>query len=1251
MLLGRFFWRRFRTTGDPRHRAAAGQRFTRCLPTIEFDDIPQPLISEVAALGTARASGLLDRALGVGDRAGLEVAAATLSKVCVLEAPPPERAQRYSRLALALLTRFSWLGDSADLTAAGEAAEAAVAIVPPDHVDRAVHLTRLGEVWFLRSTLDSSDPAAAEAAMRWHTEAVRAAATDHPDYADILSGLAAAHSARYLHSAAPADVEEAVRLFRAALTYAAEGGYVWTTLTASLSGVLVLRGLISGQSEDFAEAVRLSHLAVDATPPKHPDRGVRLFALGVALLHRDEAGDLDRTIETLRVAAAAYPRDHWTRAAILPTLADALATRFENQGVLADSAAAISVEREQLELLSAADPGRAALLAQLGVSIRQLFEFSGRTSDLDESIAMLRSALEMTSRSDPDWADYASTLGTGLWWRFEHSGDHAALSEAVRYTRAAVAATPAEHELRALRLSNLGVTLLSRFEHFGATGDLDDALDALRVGSEQIDADPHVRALCQQNLCTGLHSRFVRRGDAADLAEAVEVGRAAVAATGPGSPHLAKRSSTLGIALEALYNEDGDPQLLDEAVACCRAAVESTPKANPDRAGYLSNLGTILMTRFETTEDDDDRFAALQATVEAVTATERGHPGRAMRLSNMGLAFLRSNTEDDPDSDFDLVVDCFAEAVRECPPQNFLRARYSCNLIQALQARFQQTGLEADLDTALATADAAADDEWSAPQDRMDAALVAGWWLLDLRSNAAIGLLEKAVGLMPLVASRHLTRGNRQQLLRAHAELARDTAALILREGGPTAAARAIQVLETGRSVVWGQAMETRTDRTELWARAPALADRFEVTSAGLETGLHTDTRHRAVEEFHRVVTEIRALPGFSDFLRHSDIAVLREQSRAGPIVLLNISEFGSHALVVRADGVTGIPLRQVEQAALEELVTEFHAAIAVIMDPNSVRAERAEAARSVREQLTWLWRRIVGLVLAELKYLNEPNPPQWPRVWWIPTGPLSAFPLQAAGDYQTAHGRTAMDFVISSYAPSIRHLRYARAHTPGTGEFRVAAVAMPQTPARTEPDGTATRFGRLHNAEWEISSIEQQYPRSIDPRNRFIGAQATMDSVAAALDRCEIAHFACHAEGHPTDPAQSRILLHDHNENPLTLTRMATMRLPRAQLAFLSACRTAHSLVPEFFDESLNLATACMVGGYPRVVATQWPVPDAISYEIAVRFYRHLQEAGGNLDPEYAAQALHRVVNDMRDQPGLRKSPHLWGAWIHVGI
>lgn len=219
----------------------------------------------------------------------------------------------------------------------------------------------------------------------------------------------------------------------------------------------------------------------------------------------------------------------------------------------------------------------------------------------------------------------------------------------------------------------------------------------------------------------------------------------------------------------------------------------------------------------------------------------------------------------------------------------------------------------------------------------------------------------------------------------------------------------------------------------------------------------------------------------------------------------------------------------------------------------------------------------------------------------------LSFLPLHAAGHHHTrthTTPQTVMDRAISSYTPTIRALIHARRppapSPPGTPPALI--VSMPTTPG-------LPGSGPLPHAADEARNIAARIPGAItltdpDPASPASDQSAapTLAAVLTRLATCPIAHFACHGTHDPAEPSRSRLLLHDHQTAPLTVTALTRLRLDHARLAYLSACHTAISA--QLPDETIHLASAFQLAGYPHVIGTLWAINDYIAAKIADTFY-----------------------------------------------
>jgi CHAT domain-containing protein len=308
--------------------------------------------------------------------------------------------------------------------------------------------------------------------------------------------------------------------------------------------------------------------------------------------------------------------------------------------------------------------------------------------------------------------------------------------------------------------------------------------------------------------------------------------------------------------------------------------------------------------------------------------------------------------------------------------------------------------------------------------------------------------------------------------------------------------------------------------------------------------------------------------------------------------------------------------------------------------------ADLGETQARVREILAWLWDNAAEPVLHALGHHRPPAPGRpWPRVWWAPGGLLGLLPIHAAGHhtrpFDPAH-RTVMDRVVSSYTPTVGALAHARRRVaaPSAGMNRSLVVAMPTTPGE---DG-------LPGARTEVATVAARLPCPVvliesagDPRRI-----PTKANVLAHLDGCAIAHFTCHGHTDVIDPSQSGLLLHDHQDEPLTIAALASVALDHARLAYLSACGTALTSTAALLDEAIHLTSAFQLAGFPSVIGTLWEINDHVAARIADGFYAALTADGGVPGTGRAAHALHHAVHAARRR--YPTAPSLWGAYLHAG-
>ena len=720
---------------------------------------------------------------------------------------------------------------------------------------------------------------------------------------------------------------------------------------------------------------------------------------------------------------------------------------------------------------------------------------------------------------------------------------------------------------------------------------------------------------------TSDHARFERVGDAADLDAAVDAGRRAVDLTPPDAPGLAACLADLGNSLRTRFERAGDAADLDAAIDAGRRAVALTPPGNPGLAGYLSSLGVSLRTLFERAGDAADLDAAIDAGRRAVDLTPPDHPNLANYLAGLGVS---------------------------------------------LRTRFEQVGDTADLDAAIDRWRQASEVPTGIPRIRFTAARLWGATAAGAgRMREAADGFRVAVRLLPMAAWHGLDYATREGLTAQWAGLAADAAACAVLDDRLELA---VELLEQGRSVLWTQALNLRSDLTPLTEKAPVLAGRLDGIRVILDSPIpemmpprseqaagpgpklgrtrqqqdSVELRRRKAREWDEVLAQVRALDGFEHFLSAVPYADLKAAAVDGPVVIVNTSRYGCHALIVDAGseqpGVVSLPNLSRDTAVAQ--ANGMLQALGGAADPT--RAYREKNRDAVVDVLEWLWDAIAAPVLTALGYTGAPGTGDpWPRVWWCPTGPLTVLPIHAAGHHPrvgtAAKGSIdcVLDRVISSYTPTMAALARARQPAPAA-TVRQLTVGMPNTPGLPPLPAVA--------AELEI--LVSHFPRG-EANHQLTGPEATRADVLTAIAAHSWLHFACHASQRQAEPASSGFALWD---GTLTITDMAAQPGERRDLAFLSACQTAKG-GQRHLDEAIHLAAAMQFLGYRHVIGTMWTVDDQSAPDVAEIFYTTLKR-DGRTDLGRTAEALHHAIRSLRQaQPLNSPNPSLWASYIHLGI
>jgi hypothetical protein len=1017
----------------------------------------------------------------------------------------------------------------------------------------------------------------------------------------VTAELGRCLSLRYRLLGDNAALLEAIDLYRTAVIDVDPGNPDLPACWNNLGNALSDWHQLSRDNKALTEAEDAFRQAAELLPEDDPRLGVTLSGLGDALLNRywatSQLGYLDEAITVAeRAVASAWPGDPG-RPIFLNSLANVLTERYRRAG---DADALIRAElilRQAAAEAGADTPDRALALNALGAVLNCRYEASGNRDALAEAELVAAECVSLTPPGNPARGGYLNNLGGIRWNTYLATGDLRAQRESADAYCAAVAALPESHEHYALSLGNLAGALIERHETIGDLSALDEGIGALRRATELISPPDPRLASCLSRLGSALLRRYERLGGNADLAEAEDAARRAVN-TAPGDIERPMFLSDLSSILHRCYKDGQDPSALDAAEAAAREALASTADDAPGGLLLMSNLGNVLLEQYRRSQ----RTAILDETIGVLREAERragqGDIHRPAILANLGEALRRRHGADPAPAVLAEALTVFSEAAAiftAAPLQRAAAARAMGEL-------------------------AASAERW--PQ--------------------ATEAYRLAVELLPAVASRELNRGDKENRLANFTTLASNAAAAALQADD---AYQAISVLEGGRGVLFAHSLQLRSPLDDLRAIAPSTADRFQYLGRQLSASTEAPHRHspatsgpgpcilgiadeisrrqQIAQERSAALTEIRAMPGFEDFLRLPAPQQVLDDAGTGPVVVLNVSRYRSDALILSEGSIQVVPLPAATPQAVGARAIELSTALAASASPVARLHEREQAEEKLLEILDWLWHAVTGPVLGAISLPEAAPETSRPRLWWVPTGLLSLLPLHAAATV-TVPRQAVTNQVISSYAPTIRALGQANKKRAPSADGRTLIVTVPSA-----PDVIAL----------PAAAAEGEAVAALIPHTLLTGAAATRDRLLRELPLHGNLHFAGHAIGDLSSPSASALLMYD---GPVTARDISQLELTGANTAYLSACETAASEIT-LIDEAINVASGCLLAGFRHVIATLWPVRDRIAVTAAKQIWQAAHDAD-----EHPAISVDQVTRKLRQQ--YPRKPSIWAAYIHAG-
>ncbi|QRV75571.1 CHAT domain protein [Ceratobasidium sp. AG-Ba] len=1149
-------------------------------------------------------------------------------------------------MAAFLQIRFDRFGVLEDLNESIQYGTKAARMTPDDHPNKP---TRLNTLWnSLQSRFHKlGEVADIQDAIEYQSQAVALIADGHPEKPGYLNNLGLSWQSRFHKLGELSSLDHAIEYLSKAVALTPAGDPdkpAWlSNLGLSWQGKYELVGEISA----LDQALEYQTQAVDLTPEDHPDKSEYLNKLGLSWRNRfkrfGELGDIGRAINYHTRAVNLTPDGHPSKPGRLNNLGVSWLGKFEHVGDLADLGRAIDFQTQAVELTPESSSGEADLLGNLGGSWLSRFERLGELEDLNRAIEYQSRAVYSTLDGHPEKPRRLDLLGGSWNSRFERFGELEAIENSVKFRSQAVELTPDGHPHKPRYMNNLGNLCHCQFKLLGELTYLHRALDyQSRVVDLTPDTHPNKPGYLS-NLGNSWHSRFERLGELADLEHAIDCQSRAVALTPNGHPDKPGRLSNLGNAHQSRFERLGELADLDRAIDCQSQAVALSPDSHPRKSIFLNNLGNSLQSRFRRLDELEDIKLAIEYQSQAVALTPDGHPDKPGYLINVGALWRTRFERFEELSDLEYAIECQSKAVALTSDHHPEKLVLLNSLGISLLRRAQHMGDVSNLEEALMVFRTAATATAFKPSIQMQCAR--NWARASISlGRSPLAAYQAAFSLLPRLVWIGQTIQHRHETMTAIRDLASQAAAWAI---SVNLYDLALEWLEQGRSVVWGQTLQLRNPFNDLFLVDSRLAQKLRDIASRLDSAgstlalqvsgedvlrdvrLQTEHHNRLALEWEKLLEQARQIPGFESYMRPLKSKEIKQAAKDGPVVVINTHLTQCNAIIVMpmSQNIMNVPLDGVEQEKLDQISTKMHHSIGIYGGARGFTQSKSEG--NIR-LLMFIWSHVVEPILRALNYIDNPVLSERPHITWCTTGAMSFLPLHAAGLYD-GHSLNTFDIVVSSYTPTLRALLFHK--SPSSTQSGLLAV------------GQATSLGQapLPKTVDELKTIGR-YSSTI-LYHELEGASATVDATLAAMQTHSWVHLACHAVQDRSNPSKSAFYLHD---GLLTLEEITRRQFKHKGLAFLSACQTAtgDDSLP---DEAAHLAAGMLIAGYPSIIATMWWIMDEDAPFIADIVYSELLK-DGKMDHTQSARALHKAVKVLRERVG-EKNFQRWAPFIHMGV
>lgn len=795
-----------------------------------------------------------------------------------------------------------------------------------------------------------------------------------PEFPDCLQSLAFALHERFNHLGDPMDLDNAVEALERCVHTTHGDDDMLPNRLYKLGGILDIRFGYQDTLADLDKSILSFKRALDLLIPiqQRQFRVDALHNIGWAYkrrwAHTEDVDDIRQSVSTFQLALEEVPQGHPGRTPILVALGSALKSLGDATDDITHLTSSVSTLRQVVSIMPETDLELPSVLRNLAVSLEDRFSRNEELEDIQEAIAAAQRAVDLGTKNGTPLTSSLSILSECLKHRALFTGERLDTTSTLEVMEADIA-----------KLNEKDPDLPGALKHLG-----DMTMRQFRLDGKEVH----------------LHKAIKSYLRAIDLSP-----------TNQQNSTLPGTYNSLSSAYLAKYDMTLDNICLDEAVDAIRTATELLPKGHGDLPPYLNCLQMTLQVQYGITNSLDDIDEAIQSGLRATQVAPPGHSALHLWWNQLGRSYKLRFEKTNDIADLDEAISIKEHALSLLPPDSITIPLRQRILGDYYVRRYKVKQDQADLRLAVSYYRASALAPAGYTDSRLHAAQSWGRYAREFDLPSSLEAYDRAISLIQLFIGLEQTQTRRHENIQEISDLSVSAAAAAFEAGEVK---KALQWLEEGRCLVWGQLNSLRTPMEDLMSVDSVLAERISVVSKALEESGAGDGRttigvrsadvasatgRRAVGEenvnlsmeWKRLVSAVREKPGFEDFLQARPTeSILKNLPSTGTIVVINVHSSRCDALALRSGWTKPmhIPLPRFSSAKARSMSKQLRGQLGLggvrtrgydvddqgPEDDGGERAIRRMAKGGVQHKLIdtlrELWTSVVEPILAAIGYL-----------------------------------------------------------------------------------------------------------------------------------------------------------------------------------------------------------------------------------------------------------------------------------------